>query len=291
MGIDNLILHDVTRTHVHGFLTQPVHAVLITGADGIGKTAVAQAIIQTLLGLESGALHAYPHFSIIAPVNNTISIDAIRGLQKFLQLKTIGTQPLRRAALIEHAQNLTTEAQNAYLKLLEEPPADTLMILTADTPRAVLPTIRSRVQIITVHPPSQQQLQPLLQTSGTDAARQRQAYLLSAGLPGLLTALLAGDQEHPLLSSVAEAKALLQKTPFERLCLADTLSKQKDQARLLVTALERIAETMLAQAAATADASRIKQWHRIRKAAISAGQSLDRSANPKLTLTDLFLHL
>lgn len=289
--MDDLILHTTTHAHMQRFVTHPVHAVLITGADGIGKTAVARALICSLLDVDASKLDTYPYLSVIAPTNGTISIDAIRELQKFLQLKTAGAAPLRRAVLIEHAGALTTEAQNAYLKLLEEPPADTLLALTAATPRELLPTITSRVQTITVHPPSEAQLQPLLAASGKDEATLRQAYFLSGGLPGLLTALLNGDEAHPLLQSVTDAKAILQKTPFERLTMVDALSKQKDTAKSLVDALQRIAEAMVAQSATKGEAARIKQWHRIRAAALETAESLDRSVNAKLALSNLFLQL
>lgn len=289
--IADLILHESTREQVKAFIANPVHAVLLAGPDGIGKTALAEAIISELLQLESGRLANHPHYSPVVPVNGTISIEAIRGLQKFLQLKTIGERPLRRAVLIEHAQGLTVEAQNAYLKLLEEPPADTLMVLTVDSPRALLPTITSRVQTITLHTPTQEQLQPLLSASNKDDAMLRQAYFLSGGLPGLLVALISGDEAHPLLHSVSEAKALLQKTPFERLAAVDALSKQKDVARLVVDALQRIAETMIVQAATKQETLRLKQWHTIRKHALTTSEALDKSVNPKLALSNLFLHL
>jgi replication-associated recombination protein RarA len=289
--IDRLALHDATRSQLEHFIATPVHAVLLAGPDGIGKTAIAEAVITALLQLEDGKLGSHPHYMAITPVNGTISIEAVRGLQKFLQLKTIGTNTLRRAVLVEHAGGLTTEAQNAYLKLLEEPPADTIMVLTADSSRALLPTILSRVQAITVHVPSEAQLQPLLQASSKDETTLRQALFLSGGLPGLLSALISGDETHPLLGSVADAKALLQKTPFERLAMVDALSKQKDNARQVVEALGRIAEAMLVQTADKGEAARIKQWHRIRREVLSTQEALAGSANAKLALSNLFLHL
>lgn len=291
--IDGLVLHPSTLDQVKSFVASPVHALLLTGPDGIGKTAIAQALVCTLLDVPQDKLESYPHYLEVTSTaaTGTISIETVRELQKFLQLKTIGTRPLRRAIVIEHAQGMTAEAQNAFLKLLEEPPADTLLILTADSPRSLLPTIMSRVQAVTIHVPAEEQLQPLLVASGKDEATLRQAYFLSGGLPGLLCALIRGDDTHPLITSVAEAKAVLQKTPFERLAMVDALSKQKDSAKLLVAALQRIAEAMLTQAATKGDATRVGQWHRIRKTALMTSEALDRSVNAKLALSNLFLHL
>lgn len=287
----NLILHETTQSQTGQFMQNPAHAVLLAGPDGIGKGSLAAHIIAGLLNIEEEKLSTYPHFLRIEPDGASISIEKIRELQKFLQLKTIGTQPLRRAIIIEHANTLTTEAQNAYLKLLEEPPADTVMVLTVSSQRALLPTILSRVQTITVHPPTETQLKPLLQTSGKDETALRQAYFLSSGLPGLLTALLNEDEEHPLLTSVATAKEILQKPPFERLSLVEGLSKQKESAHAVLDALERMAAAGVDGAAAKQDNARVKQWHAIRRQTAAARRALGRSANTKLTLSNLFLHL
>jgi DNA polymerase-3 subunit delta' len=285
----DLVLHETTRKQVAQFVQNPAHAVLIAGPDGIGKASLAEHIARKLLNIDG--LANYPHFMRIIPDGTSISIEKIRELQKFLQLKTIGSEPLRRAIIVEHAGALTTEAQNAYLKFLEEPPADTLMLLTVSSPRALLPTILSRVQTITMHAPTAEQLQPMLRASGKDETILRQAYFLSGGLPGLLSALISGDEAHPLLASVATAKELLQKQPFERLGLVEGLSKQKESALAVLEALDRMAQAGLNGAAGKQDTARLKQWHTIRKKTLEARQSLERSANTKLTLSNLFLQL
>jgi len=286
-----LILHETTRAQIDRFLSNPTQAVLLTGADGNGKGSIADHIVSRLLQLDEEKLVSHPYFMRIVPNGSSISIENIRELQKFLQLKTIGEQPLRRALIIEHAQALTTEAQNAYLKLLEEPPADTVMVLTVSSSRALLPTMLSRLQTIIVHSPTEAQLQAMLQASGKDEASQRQAYFMSGGLPGLLTALISDDETHPLLASVTTAKEILQKSPFERLCLVDGLSKQKETAAAVLEALDRIAQTGVTGAAAKEDVSRLRQWHAIRKHTAIAREELSRSASAKLALSNLFLHL
>lgn len=70
------------------------------------------------------------------------SIEAVRELQRKLSFKG------RKTALILDADGLSSEAQNALLKILEEPPKDTIIILTAFTRFSLLPTIASRCQII-----------------------------------------------------------------------------------------------------------------------------------------------
>lgn len=285
--MDSLILHETTSAQLEHFMLHPSHALLLTGPAGIGKTAIAEALATKMLGVQ---LSSHPYHLTIRPEGASISIDAVRKLQKFLLLKTTGDQPLRRSVLLEYAHLLTVEAQNAFLKLLEEPPADTLIILTANSPRALLPTILSRTQHIAINAPTEDQLQPLMQARGKGGEAAKQAYFLSGGLPGLLSALLA-DSDHPLTASVNLAKEVLQKQSFERLCMVDSLSKQKEAALGLAEALERIAKAGLSSASTKHDVARVKQWHAIRKAALQAQQSLEKSANTKLTLDNLFLHI
>jgi len=81
----------------------------------------------------------------------SIGIAAIRELKQKIFLKPYKSE--QKAVLIEDAQTLTIEAQNALLKTLEEPPNHTIIILLADNPDSLLPTILSRTQLITTKSP------------------------------------------------------------------------------------------------------------------------------------------
>jgi DNA polymerase III delta prime subunit len=76
----------------------------------------------------------------------SIGIEDIKRIQKTLFLKPMKSKT--KAVIIEDADLLTPEAQNALLKVLEEPPAHTIIILNADSKESLLPTILSRCQII-----------------------------------------------------------------------------------------------------------------------------------------------
>lgn len=78
----------------------------------------------------------------------SIGIEEIKNVQKKIFLKPIKSNT--KAVIIEDAHLLTTEAQNALLKVLEEPPEHTILILAAETKEALLPTIISRCTVITL---------------------------------------------------------------------------------------------------------------------------------------------
>lgn len=287
-----MILHPRTADHIEQFASAPRHALLLVGPHGIGKTYVSEYVLAKVLGLAPEKLASHQYYKVLTPDKGTISIDAIRELQRFLQLKTLGkgsASGFNRAVLIEHAEGLTTEAQNAYLKLLEEPPADTIMLLTASTPRALLPTIRSRLQSISVYAPESSVVHAHF--ADHDKTLVTQAYFLSGGLPGLMHALLADDKGHPLFRAVAQAKEILQKSTFERLAMVESLAKSKDDAHYVLEALGHIAQTGLATATAKGDAAKVTQWHRVLKETQTAGNALAGNGNTKLVLTNMMLQL
>lgn len=89
----------------------------------------------------------HPDFLYLTP-EISIGIDQIRRVKHFVGLRPYSE--IYKVAYIEEAQNLTIEAQNAFLKTLEEPPERTIVILTAPSIDSLLPTIVSRCQILSL---------------------------------------------------------------------------------------------------------------------------------------------
>jgi DNA polymerase III subunit delta' len=291
MSLD-LIVHPAVRAQLDQYIATPSHAVLLVGTNGIGKGTLAEYLACAVLQIKADKLADYPYVYRVVTEKDakSISIESIRTLQKFLQLKTIGTTPIRRVVIIEHAGIMTVEAQNAFLKLLEEPPTDTVIILTADNQRALLPTILSRTQVLSLYPPTEVAIKKYFIDQNKEGSAITQAFFLSGGLPGLMSALLS-NADHPMLKSIAIAKELLQKTPFERLAAVEQLAKQKNEAIAVIEALIIVAQAMLAQSANKAETAKIKQWHRILKVADQARVGLLQSGNTKLVLTNTMLQM
>ena len=278
-----LLLHPQTRQDIERFILAPKHALLITGADGSGKTTLAEETATQILALESRNLQDHPYFMA---VNQTpVGIDQIRAVTTFLRLRTTGKQNIRRVVIIKRADTMTVEAQNALLKSLEEPPEDTLIILLAERAQSLLPTITSRTATVSIRTPSYDAIKEYFSTSEDLLAH---AYALSNGKVGLLQALLSDDTSHPLTIKIAEAKQLLQMTTYAKLTQVNALAADKENTRLLLAALKQIAIASIKRAQ---DPRNSQRWYKVFDQSHRAEKLLNESVNTKLVLTDLLLNL
>jgi DNA polymerase III delta prime subunit len=286
----SLVIHPATQSQYERIISNLPHALLINGADGVGKTTIAQRLMAEALNMPVDKLSSYPYYLQITALANSISIDTVREIKHFFDLKTIGSQTIRRGILIEHAESLTIEAQNALLKTIEEPPSDSLIILTVGHEQLLLPTIVSRLQRFTVHRPKDQETYNHFLALINDPKIVSAALALGNGLPGLTHAILFSE-EHPLLLGIEKAKAFLKSSKFARLNLIDEYVQPKEGLLTIMQALLRIAESSLQTAAHNKDDKNIRQWEKIMAAAYRAENSLLLNAQPKLVLNNLILEL
>src|SRR5438105_9824610 len=185
----------LTILRAHQRAGRLAHAYCLTGEEGIGKTALARALAEELLLGEGQPrrLEIHPDFwSDDRP--EAISIDEIRfhpergaqahdqSLQQFLSLKPF-VAPLP-VALLANAERMTEAAQNCLLKTLEEPPPNTVLILTTAYPDHLLPTCLSRCQLVAVSPVGRSTLAGFIASrSGTPEEAEALAGL-AHGRPG-----------------------------------------------------------------------------------------------------------
>jgi len=129
---------------------------LFIGPPFIGKFTLAQNLAQTLLRTEEEALHLHPDFLLIPQSEGAISIETILELQRKISLKPVASS--KKIVIIEEASRMTLEAQNAFLKTLEEPPVYLLFFLIAQR-ESLLPTILSRCQRLYFQPLARREIE------------------------------------------------------------------------------------------------------------------------------------
>jgi DNA polymerase III delta prime subunit len=283
--VEHAVLHPTAERLLDQFVAHPAHAVLLTGPVGIGKARIARSVAMQLLQVTSLENAAY--FQEVGLEKNSISIDQIRKLIQFFRLTVPGSAPIKRVAIIQEADSMGHEAQNALLKLLEEPPVGSVLILLSSVPDRLLPTIRSRTQLLTLPAPAKEAVAQHFATLGYDKETVHKTLLRTGSNFAEASRLLAGDTEDQSLQTV---KQVLTGSPYDRMLLVDGLSKQKEQAATFVITLAAMAAAGL-QAAASKNTTAIPRWEQILEAANTAATALERSGNTKIVLTELMLAL
>jgi DNA polymerase III subunit delta' len=216
--------HDAQWSTLTRDLARLPHALLLHGQAGIGKDAFASRLVQFLLCLNRhadeqacGRCHSctlfragnHPDFVRIAPLedSSTIVVDQIRGVIEFLSLKAHTAS--HKIVVVSPAQAMNVNAANSLLKVLEEPPPESLLILVASHLSRVPMTIRSRcVRMLFQAPPLPQATAWLgSQAVKTPALETWLSHAGGAPLAALALAREQGEDQRPQLQADLAALA------------------------------------------------------------------------------------
>lgn len=240
------------------------HAILIEGAEGIGKATLAYRFAHHVLShpdpssapdrladpdpndmvsrqIASGASHHLLHLA--RPVDektgkakSVITVDEVRKAGKFFN-QTSGTGNWR-IAIIDPADDLNRNAANAILKILEEPPKQSLFLVLSHTPGRLLPTIRSRCLSLRLQPLSPPDVNRALGHLGNAPGENDAIVRLSEGsvARALLMRNYGGADIAEAFVAILESGSLSNREPIHK--LAETLAaRDRDVAYQFFTEL------------------------------------------------------
>jgi len=248
---------------------RPPHGLMLAGPAGIGKATLAYRIARYVLRYGASAdgpadlsvpkndivsrqveAQAHPGLLVLkrprdektGRLKTVVSVDEIRRLGGFFGLTSTGGG--WRVAMIDAADDMNDNAANALLKVLEEPPARSLLILISHAPGRQLPTIRSRTQRLDLKPIDDAVLSAALAQRLPDASADDRAALVRLAEGSLGLALQLAEEEGVEFAHRAEALIGARAPDVKALlALAERVGRAQDGVRhfgdLLLRALSR----------------------------------------------------
>lgn len=270
------VFHPTTAELIERFRAHMPSSLLIEGDTGVGLQTLARDLAASSL---MAVIEPTDKDGKVDHQKGSIKIEAIRNLYEQTRAKQTRTQSI----IIDDADTMSHGAQNAFLKLLEEPGEYIHFILTTHRPRLLLPTIHSRVQHLSVLPVTPEQTVSFIQKSATaDAKKLAQLQFIAAGLPAEITRLLADDAYFAdKAAAMADARTFLQGTSFERIAVAFRYNQRENALRLLDCALTILRRSVSRQP----EPRLIAQLDKF----LAAHEAIDANHHVRLQLTQLVL--
>ncbi|MFP4456144.1 MAG: ATP-binding protein [Clostridia bacterium] len=206
------------------------HAYLFVGKNGIGKKLVARAFAADIMGdIEDGLIerNRHPDFKLWETDKKSIGVSSIRNLQEGLFLSP--TQSKRKVVMINEGEKLTTQAQNALLKILEDPPEETTFLILVEKLSKILPTLISRCQILRFAPLDQGSILKIIDTSNLGKPEEVLLLNLGQGSINETNKILAEVSLHTVISDLKDVMSLLHnKNEYGLNIKASYLAKKYD---------------------------------------------------------------
>ena len=147
-----MIFSKSTKKQIDNLLVKPPHAIILVSKSNKEAKEIIDYLIRKILHLaDSYNLENYPYIVEVHKDKNTVAVDDLRVLEKSFKLKVPSKKTISRFAIIFDAELMNQISQNTMLKILEEPPEDSIIILVTKSASQINKTLQSRAVIVSIN--------------------------------------------------------------------------------------------------------------------------------------------
>ena len=279
-----------TKKQIDLFLSKPANALVIESPVRGSGQELASILIRQLLGLsEDYILDNHPYFYRIVRDKDTVKIDSIRSLLKKLKLKSLSPNTISRVSLIEDAELMSEESQNSILKLLEEPPLDTVIILLTKSFSSLNSTILSRSAQIKIVKPSYNEFVNYYSNNKL-SGELKNKFDFAGGNSDYYIKYINEDVDLSKNLDIILIKKFLAGNRLERLLMINDFCNSKQTFENLLFSLKNIIKIGLDNSIKR-KSTQTKMWLFYLKAVEKTETGLANSVNRKLLFTNLCLNM
>ncbi len=275
--MDNIYINPSTKKMIDLSTKNLTQSLLLFGDRGIGLTSIGRYIAEKM-----GVIPI-----VILPEKDE-KVDIQKGIISVEIMRRLydGTRTIqpKNLIIIDYAERMTHQAQNAFLKLLEEPKPNIHFILLSHSISSLLPTVISRVQRINIKPISTDQSNKLLDKLGvTESKKRSQLLFIANGLPAELSRL-ANDKEYFTKRStiVRDAREMLRNSAYQKIKIANDYKDDRESALRLLLDMANILKLSIT------DSSKSETIDKI-KTILDAYQEIDSNCNVRICLTKVVI--
>ena len=238
MSFENIIGHKDIKNQISKSirLDKLSHAHLVVGEDGIGKSILAKNIGFEILGKNEDKQYVDLVEWKAEKNKNTIGVNSIRTLIEEINKKPYEGE--KKVIIIYDAHKMTAQAQNAFLKTIEEPPKNVTMILLCENLEVILDTIKSRCQIHKLKNLNEDEMETFLKKHYYDLPVEQIPAIIafSDGIPGKAQKFIEDNNFKDIRSIAMEILLNLNKIGIEELIKYERkLSAQKENFEEILT--------------------------------------------------------
>lgn len=272
------IMNIISEKMIHATVKNMPQSMLISGPEGVGLGTIAK-YIGDLLKVKPIIILPEKEEKIDIE-SGVISVDMIRRLYDEVRTKSSG----KRLIVIDFAERMTKQAQNSFLKLLEEPGKNIHFILVSHSSTILIPTVLSRMEKLEIKPISVKQSKKILEDLKlTDKVKQSQILFMASGLPAELTRLSTDEEYFEKRSVIVkDARELLRGSLYQKLLIAHDYKDNRD------SALKLLADVMTILQKSINDNPHISTISRI-DSVLEAYQKIQANGNIRLCLTRMVI--